>query len=61
MPQKTEFDKIASTEKSNCKLRPVVSVIRPTYNMAQYLHMAIDSVLYQTYENYEIITGCRVD
>ena len=34
---------------------PLVSVIIPTYNHAPYLGEAIQSVLRQTYENYEII------
>ena len=32
-----------------------VSVIIPTYNRANYVCMAIESVLKQTYRNYEII------
>ena len=34
---------------------PLVSVVIPVYNGAKYIQMAIDSILKQTYNNYEII------
>ncbi|MGN0319098.1 MAG: glycosyltransferase family 2 protein, partial [Lachnospira sp.] len=35
--------------------RPKVSVIIPTYNRAYILRRAVDSVLNQTYDNFELI------
>ncbi|MFL6213168.1 MAG: glycosyltransferase [Blastocatellia bacterium] len=35
--------------------RPMVSVIMPAYRVAEYIGMAIESVLAQTFTNYEII------
>ena len=32
-----------------------ISVVMPTYNGARWLHQAIDSVLSQTYENFELL------
>ncbi|HMB31026.1 MAG TPA: glycosyltransferase [Desulfohalobiaceae bacterium] len=37
------------------KSKPLVSVIVPIYNHARYLEKCINSVLNQTYENYELI------
>jgi glycosyltransferase involved in cell wall biosynthesis len=34
---------------------PVISIIVPCYNQAQYLDEALNSVLNQTYENWECI------
>jgi len=36
-------------------IRPVVSVVMPTYNTAPYLQQAIDSVVRQTFRDWELI------
>lgn len=42
---------------------PLVSVVIPTYNRAEYLREAIESVLAQTYENFELLVldNCSED
>lgn len=35
--------------------QPLVSVVIATYNMGQYLPLAIDSVLNQTWSNLEVV------
>ncbi|MDQ6972596.1 MAG: glycosyltransferase [Mariprofundaceae bacterium] len=34
---------------------PLVSIIMPTYNQAHFIHEALQSVIQQTYENWEVI------
>lgn len=36
---------------------PKVSVLVPTYNYAEYLDESIQSVLHQTFSNFELIIG----
>ena len=36
-------------------MKPLISVIVPIYNVEEYLHECIDSILNQTYDNLEII------
>lgn len=37
------------------KKHPLISVIVPVYNVDQYLHRSIDSILSQTYTDIEIL------
>ena len=38
-----------------CRKPPVISIIIPVYNSERYIHRCIDSVLRQTYPDYELI------
>lgn len=46
---------ILDTLKTQTTSAPLVSVIMPVYNRQEYIHRAIDSVLNQTYKNWELI------
>ncbi|HNT71159.1 MAG TPA: glycosyltransferase, partial [Bacteroidales bacterium] len=45
------------------KINPKVSVVIPTYNRAHLIGRAIESVLNQTYQDFEliIIDDCSID
>lgn len=45
------------------KYKPLVSVIMPAYNAERYIEIAIDSIINQTYQNWElcIIDDCSTD
>ena len=40
---------------SDNKFFPLVSIVIPTYNYANYLSRALQSILDQTYKNWEIL------
>ena len=44
-------------------MNPLVSVIMPAYNAKKYIHEAIESVINQTYQNWEmiIVDNCSTD
>lgn len=43
--------------------KPFVSVLMPAYNAEKYIELAIESILNQTYENFEfiIVDDCSTD
>src|SRR5262245_43772835 len=38
-----------------CKNEPLISVIMPVYNAGEYLRPAVESILAQSYRNWELI------
>jgi glycosyltransferase involved in cell wall biosynthesis len=34
---------------------PLISIIIPVYNVENYLHQCVDSVVAQTYKNWELL------
>ena len=35
--------------------QPLISIIVPVYNCEEYIEKCIDSILHQTYQNFEVI------
>ena len=50
-------------DKARKKLLPLVSVVTPVYNTEEYIRECIESVLAQTYGNFEyiIVNNCSMD
>ncbi len=42
-------------EEQNNSFAPIISVVLPVFNGAKYLHEAVDSILSQTFKNFELI------
>lgn len=49
------IDSLAENQLGECAFHPMVSIIIPVYNGANYIREAIDSALNQTYDNIEVI------
>jgi glycosyltransferase involved in cell wall biosynthesis len=53
--QKLQLDKLQPIELSHLPDIPLVSVLIANYNYAKYINQTLESVLEQTYQNFEII------
>jgi teichuronic acid biosynthesis glycosyltransferase TuaG len=52
-----EEEEAPSTNLQKQMTAPLISIIMPCYRISQYIREALDSVLSQTFSNYEIIIG----
>lgn len=45
------------------KNKPLISIVSPVYNVASYLDVFVQSILDQTYQNFELllVTDCPTD
>lgn len=56
-------DKYKYNKKNGVDIMPKVSIVLPAYNGSKYLNKAIDSIIHQTFDNWELIlvNDCSMD